>query len=168
MAVLSDPPFFNDPKPPVDRIAAMRLERLSPPAGAILLLGGVVKVAGGPPEGGGGGGGGGPVGIGEPRVIGGAGAGGGGGGGGGGPPAEIGGLMLMDGMDGDCLMPLLGTGGGGGAPCAIGFCRFNMGGIGGGAGAFVDLFLDGGGGGGGPLLPMPHVSVVSAATQPIE
>lgn len=34
-----------------------------------------------------------------------------------------------------------------------------MGGMGGGAGAFVDLFRDGGGGGGGPLLPTPHVSI---------
>lgn len=108
-AVFSVPPFFNEPKPPVDRIAAIKLERLSPLAGAILLRG--AEVAGGPPEGGGGGGGGGaPVGIGEPRAI------GGGGGGGGAPPTEFRDLMLMDGMDGDCLMPLFGTGGGGGDP----------------------------------------------------
>lgn len=150
-ADFNDPPFFNEPKPPVDRMAAIKLERPSPPAGAILPRGAEegAEIAGGP--GGGGGGGGAPEGIGEPR--------GGGGGGGGAPPTTAGDLMLMEGIDGDCLIPLFGTGGGGDDPWTMGFGLFIMGGIGGGAEAFADLFLDGGGGGGGPLLPMPDMSV---------
>lgn len=56
----------------------------------------------------------------------------------------------------DCLTPRFGTGGGGGVEDDIGFCRFIIGGMGGGVDLlllFTDLFLDGGGGGGGPRLP---------------
>lgn len=150
VAAFNVPPFFNKPKPPVDRIAAIKLLRPSALGEGLMLA----AVAGKLLEvgiGGGGGGAGAPFGIGESL------GGGGGGGGGGTPPVDPGALMLNEGIEGDCLMPLFGTGGGGGDMLAIEFGLFIIGGIGGGAGAFEDLFLDGGGGGGALLPIYPNI-----------
>lgn len=146
-AAFNVPLFFNEPKPPVDRIAAIKLLRPSA-LGEGLILGAVAVKLLEIGIGGGGGGAGAPFGIGEPL-------GGGGGGGGGTPLIEPGTLILNEGIEGDCLMPLLGTGGGGGEgdTLAIEFGLVIIGGMGGGAEDFADLFLDGGGGG-GTLLPM--------------
>lgn len=149
VAAFNVPPFFNEPNPPVDRIAAIKLLRPSALGEGLMLAAFAGKLLEVGIGGGGGGGAGAPFCIGESL--------GGGGGGGGTPPVEPGALMLNEGIEGDCLMPLFGTGGGGGDMLAIEFGLFIIGGIGGGAGAFEDLFLDGGGGGGALLPIYPNI-----------